>query len=305
MGKRKRYFLLLSVCLCAVLCGTQVQAKVHKGKWKSNIRWMYDTKTKELVFTGSGDMESCELHSEESASNMPGWSHFEEDVRKIVVKEGITSVAPYLGHFYNLKSLELPDSVRVIGMQAFARTKKLKKVKLPSGLKEIENDAFEDSGLTEVNIPSGVKKVRDFAFSGNFRLKKVTVEEGVEVLGFYSFSFCEDLRKLTLPKSLKKIESGCFTAAASLKKVTIPENVEQIEDDAFCAEDRKVQLRKVIIRSKKIKKWGGRIFEGARKGLVVEVPASKKEEYSKALKKKKLPSYVKSYVKVVGKKKLD
>lgn len=256
MGKRKRYFLLLSVCLCAVLCGTQVQAKVHKGKWKSNIRWMYDTKTKELVFTGSGDMESCELHSEESASNMPGWSHFEEDVQKIVVKEGITSVAPYLGHFYNLKSLELPDSVRVIGMQAFTRTKKLKKVKLPSGLKEIENDAFEGSGLTEVNIPSGVKKVKDFAFSGNFRLKKVSIEEGVEVLGFCSFSFCENLRKLTLPKSLKKMETGCFMDAASLRKVTIPENVEQIGSDVVCATDRKVQLRKVVIRSKKIKKWG-------------------------------------------------
>lgn len=301
MRKRKRFLLVWLVCLCTVLCGTQVQAKVKKGKWKSNIRWTYDTKTKELVFTGKGDMESCELDSEESASNMPGWSHFEEDVQKIVVKEGITSVAPYLGEFYNLKSLELPDSVRVIGMQAFTRTKKLKKVKLPSGLKEIGIDAFEDSGLTEVNIPSRVKKVRDFAFSGNFRLEKVTVQEGVEVLGFCSFSCCEDLRKLTLPNSLKKLEYGCFMGMLSLEKVTIPENVEQIGDAVFCTSDPKVQLRKVVIRSKKIKKWGKGIFKGARKGLVIEVPASKKKEYSKALKKKKLPSYVK----VVGKKNLD
>lgn len=48
---------------------------------------------------------------------------------------------------------------------------------------------------------------------------------------------------------------------------------------------------------------GGGIFEGARKWLIIEVPVSKKKEYSKAL--KKVPSYVKSYVKVVGKKNLD
>ncbi len=301
MGKRKRYLLFLYVCLCAVLCGTQVQAKVKKGKWKSNIRWTYDTKMKELVFTGNGDMESCEVDNEAPDSSLPGWIRFSEDVQKISIKEGITSVAPYLGNFFNLRSIELPDSVRVIGNESLNRTGKLKKVRLPSGLKEIGEGVFEVSGLREVTIPSGVKKVGDFAFCSNLYLKKVTVQEGVGVLGFYSFAKCERLTNLTLPNSIKKLEEGCFMGATSLKKVTIPENVEQIEDAVFYAADRKVQLRKVVIKSKKIKKWGERIFEGARKSLVIEVPASKKKEYSKALKKKKLPSYVK----VVGKKNLD
>lgn len=44
-----------------------------------------------------------------------------------------------------------------------------------------------------------------------------------------------------------------------------------------------------------------RIFDDARRDLVIEVLASKEKEYRKALKKKGLPKYVK----IIGKRALD
>ena len=72
------------------------------------------------------------------------------------------------------------------------------------------------------------------------------------------------------------------------------QNIKEIGQDAFYAfSPEKGKLKKVTIRSTRIKKWGKGIFGKARKDLVIRVPKSKQNEYTKALRKGGLPKYVK------------
>ena len=177
----------------------------------------------------------------------------------------------------------------------------MKKVRLPASLEVMGKGAFDGSGLREVRIPGGVKKISSEAFFSCEHLKKVILEEGVEEIDSGAFWANRRLSVVKLPRSLWRIGPSSFLVTG-LRKVTIPENVEEIGAGAFDAADpKKATLKRVVIRSKKIRKWGKGIFDEARRDLVIEVPASKEKEYRKVLKKKGLPKHVK----IVGKKALD
>ena len=291
----KKAILLFILCLCA---GT-AQAKVHCGKWQENIRWSYDTKTKVLVVSGRGAIAQSLGHS-----RCPGWEWYAHKIKKVKIKEGITKISTLMagaGAFSRMTRLELPETVREIDSLAFTGSISLKRIKFPSGLKTIGNSAFESSGLVELKIPSGVKKVSRLSFSGAENLKKAIFSEGVETIEGSAFWSCEKLTRVKLPKSLKKIGAGCF-CVTGLKKVVIPENVEVIGNRAFVQYSvEKSPLRRVVIKSKKIRKWGKDIFDDAGRDLVIEVPRSRLRSYEAALREKGLPDYVK----VVGRKSLD
>ena len=296
---RKILVILSLLLVCAGLWAGRAQAKIHKGSWKKNIRWSYDTGKKELVVWGQGEM--AEIENTDEGQDAPDWIFYDE-ARRVRIQEGITKISGYtFFQFRCMTSLELPDTLREIGHSAFWDTPKLKKVRLPASLKVIEEGALQSSGLREVRIPGGVKKISSEAFFFCEHLKKVILEEGVEEIDTGAFWGSTKLSVVKLPRSLRRIGPSSFLDTG-LRKVTIPENVEEIGAGAFEAvKPEKATLKRVVIKSKKIWKWGKGIFDDARRDLVIEVPASKEKEYRKALKKKGLPKYVK----IVGKKALD
>ena len=296
---RKILVILSLLLVCAGLCAGRAQAKTHKGSWKKNIRWSYDTGKKELVVWGQGEM--AEIENTDEGEDAPDWIFYDE-ARRVKIKEGITKISGFaFCDFRSMTSLELPDTLREIGHSAFWHTPKLKKVCLPASLEVMEEGAFKCSGLRKVRIPGGVKKISSEAFFFCEHLKKVILEEGVEEIDTGAFWGSTKLSVVKLPRSLRRIGPSSFLDTG-LRKVTIPENVEEIGAGAFEAvKPEKATLKRVVIRSKKIRKWGKGIFDDARRDLVIEVPASKEKEYRKALKKKGLPKYVK----IVGKKALD
>lgn len=296
---KRALFILPILLVCAGLCAGTAQAKIHKGSWKKNIRWSYDTRKKELVVSGQGEM--AEIENTDEGEDAPGWIFYDE-ARKVRIKEGITKISGYtFFEFRNMTSLELPDTLREIGNSAFWDTPKLKKVRLPASLEVMGKGAFKCSGLREVRIPGGVKKISQDAFFFCEHLKKVILEEGVEETDPHPFWGSSSLSVVKLPRSLRRIGPSSFLDTG-LRKVTIPENVEEIGAGAFEAVDpKKATLKRVVIKSKKIRKWGKGIFDDARRDLVIEVPANKEKEYRKALKKKGLPKYVK----IIGKRALD
>ena len=296
---RKILVILSLLLVCAGLCAGRAQAKTHRGRWKKNIRWSYDTGKKELVVWGQGEM--AEIENTDEGEDAPDWIFYDE-ARRVKIKKGITKISGFVFcDFRSMTSLELPDTLREIGNSAFWDTPKLKKVRLPAGLEVMGEGAFDGSGLREVRIPGGVKKIAQDSFFFCEHLKKVILEEGVEEIDSGAFWANRRLSVVKLPRSLRRIGPSSFLVTG-LRKVTIPENVEEIGAGAFEAvKPEKATLKRVVIRSKKIRKWGKGIFDDARRDLVIEVPASKEKEYRKVLKKKGLPKHVK----IVGKKALD
>lgn len=302
MRKRKIviYVLTLTLCLSAALCGTQVQAKVYKGKFeftdkKSAISWECDSKTKTMTIMGEGRMGEIDYNSH-------SWRKLirKVEIEKLVVGGRVSRISPDLvfGTPANdVIRLELSENVREIGDSAFQFAQNLRYVHLPSKLVKIEKEAFTCTDIRKITIPPGVKKIGEDAFYGCRKLKKVTLSEGVEVLGGFCFGSC-NLKQVRLPKSLRVMREGCFRHSGLLS-ITIPENVEWIGNWAFhdssTADDEEYQssLRRVIIKSEKIKHWGKEIFGEGRKDLVIEVPKKKLKEYRKELYSKGLPEYVK------------
>lgn len=81
----------------------------------------------------------------------------------------------------------LPDSVEEIGTNAFAYCEALTEVRLPAGLKKMENWFSRCGGLTEFTVPDGVEKI-----------------------GSFFFTYCDNLTKVTLPDSIVEIDDFDF-----------------------------------------------------------------------------------------------
>ncbi|WP_270772728.1 SH3 domain-containing protein [Intestinibacter bartlettii] len=111
----------------------------------------------------------------------------------------------------NTKTINIPDSVKVIGAEAFAWS----------------------NNLQTINIPTSVTTIDAAAFAGNNKLQSITIPDSVTELGAGAFILCENLTNVTLPNTISSIPYGTFAACVSLKKINIPSSVKTIEDEAF------------------------------------------------------------------------
>jgi len=111
----------------------------------------------------------------------------------------------------NTKTINIPDSVKVIGAEAFAWC---------------EN-------LQTINIPTSVTTIDAAAFAGNDKLQSITIPDSVTELGAGAFILCENLTNVTLPNTISSIPYGTFAGCVSLKKIDIPSSVKTIEKEAF------------------------------------------------------------------------
>lgn len=111
----------------------------------------------------------------------------------------------------NTKTINIPDSVKVIGAEAFAWS----------------------NNLQTINIPTSVTTIDAAAFAGNDKLQSITIPDSVTELGVGAFILCENLTNVTLPNTISSIPYGTFAACVSLKKINIPSSVKTIEGEAF------------------------------------------------------------------------
>ncbi len=95
---------------------------------------------------------------------------------------------------YSLYSIEIPDSVTVIGEAAFRNCRSLISVKLPSTLKELPMDTFRDCFVLDgVVLPETLEAIDDFCFQGCRKLGKLTVPASVKTIGHDVFMECESI----------------------------------------------------------------------------------------------------------------
>lgn len=105
----------------------------------------------------------------------------------------------------NIRSVTLPDTIKYIGVGAFAMLRMCKTINIPDGVEEIDNFAFTRCyELEEIVIPGSVKRIGMYAFSNCARLTRVVIREGAETIGAGAFSECMRLETVELPASLRE-----------------------------------------------------------------------------------------------------
>ena len=101
----------------------------------------------------------------------------------------------------SLKSINIPNSVTSIGLQAFERSKSLQSINIPNGVTCIENYAFYccDS-LKSINIPNGVTSIGDCAFFHCKSLQSISIPDNVKSIGVDAFHYCYSLKTISISK---------------------------------------------------------------------------------------------------------
>ena len=190
-----------------------------------------------------------------------------------------------------LQSISLPDSVQTIEENGFAYCKNLGAVDFGNVLKEIDNYAFCDSGVTRVRIPNSTTAVGASAFSGCDSLNEVTLGSGLKGIERGVFSNCSNLKQIEIPDNITYISDevfmdagltsveipdsvtsigfGAFYGCESLKKVVIGNNLAYIADNAFtsCALTE-------IMWGGKVEKIGTESFSNNKNLTTVSIPNS-------------------------------
>ena len=134
---------------------------VESGSCGESVSYQLDSEGT-LTISGTGGMYSYELSGE-------GVSPFynREDIKKVVMDEGVTSIGKY--SFYmcvNLSDVTLPSTVTSMNQGAFMYCKGLPNITLPEKITWIGESAFEEcDSLKSITIPNGVKIINNSTFS--------------------------------------------------------------------------------------------------------------------------------------------
>lgn len=150
-----------------------------------------------------------------------------------------------------LQNITLPDSVTIIGYDAFYGCANLE-------FNEYENAKYLGSttnpymylveamsaNSTEFTIHRNTKIIGYDAFAHCTSLQRITIPEGVTTIGVSAFYNCTSLQSIDLPEGVTTIGTSAFYNCTSLQSITIPEGVTTIGARAF---DSCTGLRDVII----------------------------------------------------------
>lgn len=224
------------------------------GRCGENIKWLL-TSVGDFVAIGKGKMYDYRSNESLSEEQETPWYNEKEKIKKVTLREGITSVGKAAFHqCTNLKEVNLPKSVTAIGDNAFAQSSlekidisnvtkigkyafyltKLTSIKIPDGISCIEENAFLACyNLTSVELPDTLQKIKAFAFQSCVKLKNIVLPSMITKIGRYAFCECRSLEEIKIPDRVTQIENGAFALCKTLTAVYIPDSVEVIGTDAF------------------------------------------------------------------------
>lgn len=207
---------LMAVLLVLTLLVSGVPAVLaaESGTCGADLSWSFDEGT--LTITGSGDMTDF------PESTMSPWYHLREEILKISLPEGLTSV----------------------GSLAFYECKKLTAVVIPNSVSRIGDYAFANcTGIELLNLGSGVENIGECAFSDCYKVASLTLPKSLKTIGVKTFYRCESITTLTVPSSVTGIGTEAFGYCKALVTADIQAQLRTIPDLLFYGCDSLVSVK--------------------------------------------------------------
>ena len=175
-----------------------------------------------------------------SVKNLNNAFYNAQSLTEVILNEGLESIN--YGDFYyciNLKSIEIPGTVRFIDQSAFRQCSSLKKLVLKEGLQEIKTSAFQyafSDDAEPFEIPSTVTTIGGYAFVFA-KIKSLKIPATVTDLGDRIFEYCNKLETIELNTNYTKTYGALLQDCTALTKIVIGENVTNISKITYGASD--------------------------------------------------------------------
>ena len=242
----------------------QAENVLHQGTCGENVTWVL-TRDGILTLSGTGATKDYTASDE---THHP-WDGYAENIKKVIVEEGITRLGNYLfyGDYPYLKELELGNTVSQIGQHAFEYLP-ITKLTLPDSVTAIGDFAFASTYLETVSIGAGLQSIGVGAFSHtranrytvsssnpyfttengalytkdmtqlvvypcNATATTFTVNAATTTIRDYAFAVSANLTQVVLPDGLQTIGQSVFASCDKLAQVNLPDSLTSMGEDAF------------------------------------------------------------------------
>ena len=228
----KKYIrILLSVCAAMVLTTAAAAVEPPQEPYPTGVsgeaRWTLQGDT--MYVTGQG------LFSGVSNADSQPWEFFEEQIRHVVVADGVTLIGDNIfAHTYNLETVTIADSVTEICEGAFRNCYGLKKVKLPSNLQTLGNFVFAYcEKLESIELPDTLTTMGEGVFTGCAAMTSVRLPTELYDIRQMNFDSCMSLTEVTIPAGVGFLRHASFPNCFNLKKVVFEGDQPNTNGDPF------------------------------------------------------------------------
>ena len=156
----------------------------------------------------------------------------------IILPEGLIEIGQSAFYGSNIKMVQIPETVEIIGDYAFQSCDALVEANIPSNLRELGYCAFNNctSLQGDITIPSKIETLGRFSFK-NTAIQSVTFKAGETPISVVNqmFADCKNLSSIVFESGclIQELEAGCFADCSALCEITIPANVKRIGKEAF------------------------------------------------------------------------
>jgi len=158
----------------------------QSGKCGENAYWKLSADGT-LTISGFGKVETeYGARNEHMSDYHAPWYDLNSRIKKIVISEGITELGESAFYMCGAESIDLPDTLTVVGDHAFCNC----------------------HNLTNITVPSEVNYIGVYAFNMCVNLKNLTIPYGVTEIKKGAFENCNVLEKLVIPSSVSYINSS-------------------------------------------------------------------------------------------------
>lgn len=188
----------------------------------------------------------------------------------VLLPEGLK----YVSGFENTKitSVQFPSTLEEIGLFAFAFCSSLMtEISLPESVKIIGEQAFRTSAIKgNLVLPHNLESIGEAAFACCSNLTgSLVIPDKVEIIPSYAFDDCGFTGTLTLPNGLMKIGSDAFRSTDFKGELNIPSSVTTIGSEAFYH----TLFNGTLVLPDELISLGSRVFFGCwRLSGVAEIP---------------------------------
>lgn len=131
-------------------------------------------------------------------------------------------------NLFTCEEYTIPEGVEVMEHDSFYGQSKLRRIHLPSTLREIGDNMFIHCPIESIEIPLGVTEISASMCECCKELESVRLNPNINEICIGAFNGCSKLKDIELPDSIEYIEDNAFAGCKSLKHIKLPSKLRWI-----------------------------------------------------------------------------